>query len=72
MHIDTALLKSAITQRTKAIVPVHFAGLPCDMDAISAVARGHDLKVIEDCAHAVEADTGQPTGTIGDFGCFSF
>ncbi len=73
MNIDTALLKSVITQRTKAVVPVHFAGLPCDMDAISAVATGHDLKVIEDCAHAVEAEyAGQPTGTIGDFGCFSF
>lgn len=73
MNVDTALLKRAVTKKTKAIIPVHFAGLPCDMDAISAVAREHDLKVIEDCAHAVEAEyAGQPTGTIGDFGCFSF
>ncbi len=73
MNIDPARIAEKIGPRTRAIVPVHFAGLPCDMDAIGALARKHDLSVIEDCAHAVEATyRGRPTGTLGDFGCFSF
>ncbi len=55
------------------ILPVHFAGRPCDMDAIMAIAERHDLKVIEDCAHAIETEYhGRKAGTFGDFGCFSF
>ncbi|GGA25448.1 DegT/DnrJ/EryC1/StrS family aminotransferase [Dyella nitratireducens] len=72
-NIDPAAIEAAITPRTRAILPVHFAGRPCDMDAIMAIARKHDLVVIEDCAHAVEATYhGQPVGTFGEFGCFSF
>jgi len=52
---------------------VHFGGLPCDMDAITDIAASHQLQVIEDCAHAVEASyRGRPAGTLGDYGCFSF
>lgn len=73
LNIDPAQVRSKITARTRAIVPVHFAGRPCEMDALMALARQHDLKVIEDCAHAIETEYhGQPAGTIGDFGCFSF
>ncbi len=73
MNIDPKEIRRAITPRTRAIVPVHFAGRACDMDAIMAVAREHNLKVIEDCAHAIETEyKGAKAGTIGDFGCFSF
>ena len=72
-NIDPDAIEAAITPRTRAIVPVHFAGRPCAMDRIMAIARQHDLVVIEDCAHAVEAEfRGQPLGTFGDFGCYSF
>lgn len=72
-NIDPAAIEAAITPRTRAILPVHFAGRPCAMDQIMAIAHKHDLVVIEDCAHAVEAEfRGQPLGTFGDFGCFSF
>lgn len=73
MNISPAAIKARITPRTKAILPVHFAGRPCEMDAIMALAERHNLKVIEDCAHAIEAEYGgRQIGTIGDFGCFSF
>ena len=73
MNIDPAAIEAAITPRTRAILPVHFAGRPCDMDAIMAIARKHDLVVIEDCAHAIETEYhGRKAGTFGDFGCFSF
>lgn len=73
MNIDPARIEEKITPRTRAILPVHFAGRPCDMDAIMTLAARHDLKVIEDCAHAIESEyKGRKTGTIGDFGCFSF
>ncbi len=73
MNIDPAAIEDAITPRTRAILPVHFAGRPCDMDAIMAIARKHDLVVIEDCAHAIETEYhGRKAGTFGDFGCFSF
>lgn len=73
MNLDPARLEEKITPRTKAIIPVHFAGRPCDMDAIMAIAERHGLKVIEDCAHAIETEYhGRPAGTFGDFGCFSF
>lgn len=72
-NIDPDAIEAAITPRTRAILPVHFAGRPCDMDAIMAIARKHNLIVIEDCAHAVEAAyRGRPVGTFGEFGCFSF
>lgn len=73
MNIDPREIARHIGPRTRAIVPAHFAGRPCAMDAIMAVARDHGLAVIEDCAHAIEAQyKGRATGTIGDFGCFSF
>jgi dTDP-4-amino-4,6-dideoxygalactose transaminase len=72
-NIDPAAIEAAITPRTRAILPVHFAGRPCAMDQIMAIARKHGLIVIEDCAHAVEAEfEGRSLGTFGDFGCFSF
>lgn len=71
--IDPELIRAKITSRTKAIIPVHFAGNACDMDAIMSIAKEYDLKVIEDCAHAIETTyKGRPVGTFGDFGCFSF
>lgn len=72
-NIDPAAIEAAITPRTRAILPVHFAGRPCAMDRIMAIAKKHQLVVIEDCAHAVETEfRGQPAGTFGDFGCYSF
>ena len=72
-NIDPDAIEAAITPRTRAILPVHFAGRPCAMDRIMAIAAKHDLVVIEDCAHAVEASwRGQPVGSFGDFGCYSF
>lgn len=71
--IDPAAIEAAITPRTQALLPVHFAGRPCDMDAIMAIAKKHHLVVIEDCAHAIEAEyRGRKIGTFGDFACFSF
>lgn len=73
LNIDPARIEACITPRTRAILPVHFAGRPCDMDAILAIAARHKLKVIEDCAHAIETEyRGRKAGTMGDFGCFSF
>lgn len=73
MNIDPRHIEEKITARTKALLPVHFAGLPCAMDEINAIAARHRLAVIEDCAHAVEASyRGRAVGTLGDFGCFSF
>ena len=73
MNIDPALVPAQVTPATRALLPVHFAGRPCAMDALLTVARHHDLKVIEDCAHAIETELhGLKAGTIGDFGCFSF
>ena len=71
--MDPAALEQAITPATRAVVPTHLYGLPCDMDAIMAMARRHDLRVIEDCAHALGATfDGRPVGTIGDAAIFSF
>jgi len=71
--MDPHSVRGKITQRTKAVLPVHFAGRPCDMDAIMAIATEYKLKVIEDCAHAIETTyKGRHVGTFGDFGCFSF
>ncbi len=73
MNIDADAASEAVTPRTRAIVPVHFAGRPCDMDALSALRREHGLGLIEDCAHAIETEYhGRHAGTFGDFGCFSF
>lgn len=73
LNIDPAQIESKITPRTRAILPVHFAGRPCDMDRICAIAKQHRLKLIEDCAHAIETEyKGRKTGTFGEFGCFSF
>ncbi|WP_408952681.1 DegT/DnrJ/EryC1/StrS family aminotransferase [Lysobacter sp. Hz 25] len=72
-NIDPDAIEAAITPRTRAIMPVHFAGRPCDMDRIMAIARKHRLLVIEDCAHAIETEyRGAKAGTFGDLGCFSF
>lgn len=71
--IDPAAIEAAITPRTQAILPVHFAGRPCEMNRIMAIAERHKLAVIEDCAHAIETEYhGRKAGTFGDFGCFSF
>jgi dTDP-4-amino-4,6-dideoxygalactose transaminase len=71
--IDPAQIEVAITERTRAIVPVHIAGCPCDMDAIMSIAKRHDLYVIEDACQAWGAEwRGRPVGAIGDLGCFSF
>jgi dTDP-4-amino-4,6-dideoxygalactose transaminase len=73
MNIDPAQIRAKITGRTRAILPVHFAGLPCDMAAILELAAAHGLQVVEDCAHALESSIdGRRCGTFGEFGCFSF
>jgi dTDP-4-amino-4,6-dideoxygalactose transaminase len=73
MNIDPDDILRKITKKTKAIIPVHFAGRPCDMDAIMSIAKKKKLKVIEDCAHAIETEYhGRKAGTFGDLGCFSF
>ena len=73
MNIAPSEIEKKITHKTKAIIPVHFAGRPCNMDAIMDIAKEHKLKVIEDCAHAIEAEYhGKKTGSFGDLGCFSF
>ncbi len=73
MNLDPADVERRITSKTRAILPVHFAGRPCDMDALMDIADRHNLKVIEDCAHAIETEyKGKKAGTFGDFGCFSF
>ena len=72
-NIDPAEVRNRLTARTKAIVPVHFAGRPCEIKEICKLADEFDLLVIEDCAHAIETEVdGQKAGTFGDFGCFSF
>lgn len=73
LNIDETKIEAAITPRTKAIVPVHYAGVACEMDAIMDIARRHHLKVVEDAAQAFDSCyKGKPLGTIGDMGCFSF
>ncbi len=73
MNIDESKIEAAITERTKVIVPVHYAGVACEMDTIMEIARRHGLKVVEDAAQGVNAYyKGRALGTIGDFGCYSF
>lgn len=73
LNLDIKGIEKKITPKTKAIIPVHIAGLPCDMDAIMAIAHKHKLLVIEDSAHAIEGQyKGKKTGTIAELGCYSF
>ena len=73
LNIDETLIEAAITPRTKAIVPVHYAGVGCEMDVIMAIAKRHGLKVIEDAAQGVMSSyKGKPLGSIGHLGCYSF
>ena len=72
MNINEELIEAAVTPQTRAIVPVHYAGVSCEMDKIMEIAKRHDLTVIEDAAQGVMSEyKGRPLGTIGDFGCFS-
>lgn len=73
MNIDETKIEAAITDKTKAIVPVHYAGVSCEMDVIMDIAKRHNLIVIEDAAQGVMSSyKGKALGTIGDYGCFSF
>ena len=72
-NMDPVAVEKAITPRTKAIIPVHFAGQACNMDALSGIARKHNLRIIEDACHAHGGEyKGKKLGSIGDAGCFSF
>ena len=73
MNIDETLIEDAITEKTKAIVPVHYGGVSCEMDTICDIAKRHNLLVIEDAAQGVMSYyKGKALGSIGDFGCYSF
>lgn len=73
MNIDEKLIEDAITDKTRAIVPVHYAGVSCEMDTIMSIAAKYNLAVVEDAAQGIMASyKGKALGTIGDFGCFSF
>lgn len=73
MNIDETLIEDAVTEKTKAIVPVHYAGVSCEMDTIMKIAKKYNLLVIEDAAQGIMSTyKRQALGTIGDFGCFSF
>lgn len=73
MNIDENLIEAAITEKTKAIVPVHYAGVSCEMDKIMEIAKKYGLYVIEDAAQGIMSEyKGQALGTIGDYGCYSF
>ena len=73
MNIDETKIEAAITDRTKVIIAMHYAGVACEMDTIMDIARRHNLKVVEDAAQGVMSTyKGKALGTIGDFGCYSF
>lgn len=73
MNIDEKLIEAAVTEKTRAIAPVHYAGVGCEMDVIMDIAARHNLKVIEDAAQGIMASyKGKALGTFGEFGCFSF
>ncbi len=73
MNIDEKLIEHAITDKTRAIVPVHYAGVSCEMDTILAIAKKYNLLVIEDAAQGVMSSyKGKALGTMGDYGCYSF
>ncbi len=72
-NMDPELIEEKITPKTKAILPVHLYGQPCEMDKIMAIAKKHNLRVIEDCCQAIGAEfKGQKVGSFGDIGCYSF
>ena len=72
-NLDVAKIEAAITNKTKAIIPVHLYGQPADMDPLMQIARKQGFKVIEDCAQSFGAEyKGRKTGAFGDIGCFSF
>ena len=73
MNLDEKLIEDAITEKTKAIVPVHYAGVACEMDAINEIAKRHNLFVVEDAAQGMMATyKGRALGSVGDFGCYSY
>lgn len=73
MNIDEKLIEDAITEKTRAIAPVHYAGVACEMDTIMDIAKRHNLIVVEDAAQGVMSEyKGRALGTIGDYGCYSF
>lgn len=73
MNIDLADAQKKVTKKTRAVIPVHMAGRPCNMDQLLAFAKKHKLKIVEDCAHATETEYhGRKAGTFGEIGCFSF
>ncbi len=73
MNMDEKLIEDAITDKTKAIVPVHYAGVSCEMDVIMDIAKRYELMVIEDAAQGIDSTyKGKPLGAMGDFGCYSF
>src|SRR5439155_13623846 len=73
LNLDERLVEAAVTSRTRAIVPVHYAGVSCEMDAIVAIARRHNLRIVEDAAQGILAGyKGRALGAIGDIGSFSF
>jgi len=73
MNIDENLIEDAITEKTRAIVPVHYAGVSCEMDKIMEIAKEHNLMVIEDAAQGIMSEyKGKALGTFGEYGCFSF
>ena len=73
MNIDETKIEDAITEKTKAIVPVHYAGVACEMDTIMDIAKRHNLTVVEDAAQGVMSTyKGRALGSIGDYGCYSF
>lgn len=73
LNIDPKDIERKVTKKTKAIVVVHLCGLPCEMDEIMAIAAKHNIRVVEDCAHCIDATyKGRKTGTIGNIGCFSY
>ena len=73
LNIDPTEIEKKITNKTKAIIPVHFAGNPCEMNEIKFLSKKYNLSIIEDCAHAIETEyKGEKAGSIGSFGCFSF
>lgn len=73
LNIDTDKIEDAITSKTKAIIPVHFAGRPCNLDTLKSLKKSYDLTLIEDAAHAIESSyKNHKIGTVGDLTCFSF
>ena len=73
LNLDERLIEAAITPRTRAIVPVHYAGVACEMDTIVAIAKRHNLRIVEDAAQGIMASyKGRALGAIGDLGSFSF